>query len=131
MTISDFTIDDIKDKDLLRKLVEEETDQIYRNSSRGRSYEAVRSAVQQGKVAELFLVERYEYLFSELKYHDLVNKRNEIVEVKAYSSTETLPTFVIKDIRKIQSSDWNKSKWYYYFGYYDGVYTLHQKIKIY
>jgi hypothetical protein len=127
---NDFTIEDIRDKELLKRLVDEESNQIFRNSSRGRSFEEVRSSVQQSKVAELYLVESGEYSFSDIKYHDLVNERNEIVEIKAYSSTEVLPTFVIKDIRKIQSSDWNKSQWYYYFGYHRGIYTLHQRIKV-
>lgn len=128
--IFDFTIEDIKNKDLLRKLVEEETSQILTKSSRGRSSEEIRSSVQQSKVAELYLVESGEYTFSELKYHDLLNKDLEIVEVKAYNSNELLPNFVIKDIRKMQSSEWNKSQWYYYFGYVDGIYKLHQRIKI-
>jgi hypothetical protein len=127
---NDFTIEDIRDKELLKRLVDEESNQIFRNSSRGRSFEEVRSSVQQSKVAELYLVESGEYSFSDIKYHDLVNERNEIVEIKAYSSTEVLPTFVIKDIRKIQSSDWNKSQWYYYSGYHRGIYTLHQRIKV-
>lgn len=132
MMISDFTIEDIKNKDLLRKLVEEETSQILTNtkSSRGRSSEEIRSSVQQSKVAELYLVENGEYTFSELKYHDLLNKNLEIVEVKAYNSNELLPNSVIKDIRKMQSLDWNKSQWYYYFGYVNGIYKLHQRIKV-
>ena len=127
-----FTIEDIRDKDLLKKLVDEESNQIYDkiSSRRSRTLEEIRSAVQQSKVAELYLVENFEYEFSGIKYHDLFNKDKEIVEVKAYSSTDVLPSFVIKDIRKIQSSDWNKSSWYYYFGYYEGIYNLYQKIKI-
>jgi hypothetical protein len=127
-----FTIEDIRDKDLLKKLVDEESNQIYikTSSRRNRTLEEIRSAVQQGKVAELYLVENFEYEFSYIKYHDLFNKDREIVEVKAYSSTEVFPSFIIKDIRKIQSSDWNKSNWYYYFGYHEGMYNLHQKIKL-
>lgn len=126
-----FTIENIKDKDLLNRIVDEETDQIFRRPGRrGRSYDELRASVLQGKVAELYLVETGKYKFCDLKYHDLYNQKKQIIEVKAYSSTEILPPFVIKDIRKIQSLDWNKSDWYYYFGVFEGVYTLHQRIKL-
>ena len=87
--------------------------------------------VLQGKVAELWLIENIGFDEAEKKYHDLVNKQGEFVEVKAYSGVWSADApFVQKDLRKIRTEGWNKSTWYYLFKYDYGTYTLLNIIKI-
>jgi hypothetical protein len=112
-----FTIDDIKDKDRLNRLVQEETRRIYESSSarKNRSSDEISAKVLQGKVAELYLVETGRFEFADLKWHDLKNQRGEFCEVKAYDVNDWNAPLVKKDIERYRTEAWSKATWYYLF----------------
>lgn len=130
-----FTEEDIRDRERLESMVEEEALQIFSSSGRrGRDLEEVRQNVRQGKIAELFLIENLGYTESDLKYHDLVNREGEIVEVKAYNMHEKPEyarrnSYVQKDIKKLKES-WNMTKWYYLFRCKEGKYEFIFRVQI-
>ena len=122
-----FTIDDIKDRALLKELIEKEALRIFQSSAanRGRTYEEIEKTVTQGKVAELFLVESGDYEFSNIKWHDLIDKNGDLIEVKAYSIHNGFDAkFVKEDIKKYKTSSWSKAKWYILFSCNDSQYEL-------
>ena len=129
-----FTEADIKDKDLLEKLISEEAIRIFESpkANRGRSYEEVASSVRQGKVAELYLVESGEYEFADIKWHDVKNSEGEYVEVKAYRVHNGFDApFVKRDLERYRTEHWCKAKWYMLFSCHNGTYELlgNRKIK--
>jgi|694.fasta_scaffold16082_12 hypothetical protein len=128
-----FTENDIRDKELLAKLIEEEAQRIFESpkANRGRTLEQITESVKQSKVAELYLVETGEYDFADIKWHDLRNHSGEYVEVKAYNVRDWEAPFVKKDLEKYRTQDWCKSTWYMLFSYDDGTYEYlgTQKIK--
>jgi hypothetical protein len=127
-----FTIDDIKNKELLCELVEYEAKGIYENpkTRKERSYEHVRSSVLQGKVAEVYLIETGNYKKSERKYHDVVDKNGREIEVKAYANASVFSSEVKKDLERLEKANWNQSEWYFLFSYDSGTYELVAKLKI-
>ena len=127
-----FTIDDIKDRERLERMVEKEALQINRSefSRRGRSLDDIKFAVRQGKVAELYLIENHGYIESDIKYHDLKDINGDYTEVKAYNVWGKDAPFVQKDLRRYREEKWSKSKWYMLFKYENGQYELLDKIQI-
>lgn len=122
-----FTEADIKDKDLLERLIKEEATRIFESprANRDRTYEQVANSVRQGKIAELFLVESGVYDFADIKWHDLKNKDGEYVEVKAYNVHNGFEApFVKKDLERYRSQDWCKAKWYMLFSCHEGNYEF-------
>lgn len=128
-----FTIEDIKDRERLERMIEKEALQIYNSSQarRGRDLDTVKFCVRQGKIAELYLIENCGYEESDIKWHDLKDSEGNYVEVKAYNnvSHKDVP-FVQKDLKRYRSESWSKSKWYILFNHDYGEYTLVEKIKI-
>jgi hypothetical protein len=127
-----FTIDDIKDRERLNKMVEKETMQIYMSPAarKGRSLDTIKYAVQQGKVAELYLIENYGYHESDIRWHDLKDEEGNYTEVKAYNVWSKDAPFVQKDIKRYKTEKWSKSKWYILFKYEYGSYELLDKIQL-
>jgi hypothetical protein len=128
-----FTEDDIKDKIRLEKLIHQEAKRIHESpaANRGRSYENVVASVRQGKVAELFLVESGNYDFANIRWHDLIDKNGDYVEVKAYKVNNWDAPYVKRDLERYRTEDWCKAKWYMLFSYDNGTYEYlgNQKIK--
>jgi hypothetical protein len=128
-----FTEDDIVDKARLERMILKEAEAIFNSATarHGRDLESIKLCVRQGKVAELYLIEKHGYMESDKKWHDLVDHLGDYVEVKAYTNSPriTLP-YVEKDLRKIRTEGWNTSKWYILFNVNDGVYELVEKVKI-
>ncbi len=127
-----FTEEDIKDKDLLQKLVEQETTRIFESDAarKNRSYEQVYHSVKQGKVAEMHLVQSGKFEFANLKWHDLKNVRGEYCEVKAYDVDDWNAEYVQKDLQRYKKETWNKSTWYYLFQCRNSVYKLLAVLRI-
>lgn len=127
-----FTINDIREIDLLESNIELEAVRIFENekSRRGRSLEQLKDSVRQGKVAEQWLIENHSFTQAHLKYHDLVNSDREYVEVKAYSYGDIFSSFVTKDLIRYRDASWSKAKWYILFNCIDGVYHYKATIKI-
>lgn len=130
-----FTIDDIKDRERLERMVEKEALQINRSefSRRGRSLDDIKFAVRQGKVAELYLIENHGYIESDIKYHDLkiLNEKGdngEYIEIKAYSSDAIEAGYLDSEIFRIKNSKWNKSKYLIAFSVHNGEYSFYKKI---
>lgn len=127
-----FTEDDIRDKAKLEELTQQEAEEIFRSekSRKGRDLESIKISVKQGKVAELYLVENYNYFIANKKWHDLVNADGEYVEVKAYNTPSSKVPFVEKDLFRIRTEGWNQSSWYILFKCVDGHYEFLEKIRI-
>jgi hypothetical protein len=127
-----FTQDDIKDQELLIKLVKEEALRIFESdrARKGRTYEQIEKSVFQGKVAELFLIESHGYLPAEKKYHDLKDSEGNYIEVKAYKNASLESYYVKEDLIRIKQGGWNESKYYILFSYNEGVYELVDKLQI-
>lgn len=127
-----FTKSDIKDQLLLEKMINDEVSSIMstEEARRGRSKSQIRDSVIQGKTLEAFLVQTGKYKLSDNRYHDLINKDGEYVEVKAYAVYDSNAPYVKKDLERIRTGTWNKSKWYLLFQYKAGVYTFLEKIEI-
>ena len=128
-----FTIDDIKDKERLDKMVEKEANAIYSSpvARKGRTMEDVKFAVKQGKVAELYLIENMGYQEADIKFHDLKDPNTgEYYEVKSYSVSNRNAPFVEKDLKRLKNESWCKSKWYLLFNFYCGQYEFIEKIQI-
>jgi len=131
-----FTQDDIKDKELLEKLINEEADRIYKSETarHNRSYDNIYSTVKQGKIAEMYLVESGRFKFADLKWHDLVSANLdgtiEYSEVKAYDVDDWNSPYVQRDIARYRSEKWCKSTWYYLFQYRNATYKLLAVLRI-
>jgi hypothetical protein len=128
----EFTIEDIRDRDLLERLVARETEKVFNSpkARRGRCYEEVEDSVRRGKIAELFLVESGEFTFADKKWHDLKNRAGEYVEVKAYDVQDWTSSFVTRDIERYRTEGWNLSTWYYLFQCKYGQYKLLSILRI-
>ena len=137
MTIFDgfeFSEDDIKDKDRLALMVEDEASRIYQSDEArwGRSLEEIKAKVRQGKIAELMMIENFNYEEADIMWHDLKSTDGEYTEVKAYSKIwdEYAPQ-VSKDLKRYRSMSKFKSKWYILFSVDDrNIYKFIAKIKI-
>lgn len=127
-----FTIEDIKDRDRLEKMVDVEATNIYESARarKDRSKEDIVEKVRQGKVAELYLIETGDYFPANKKWHDLKDKNGDYVEVKAYNVRDQYAPFVQSDLRRLREEGWNISKWYMLFQCIGGKYNLIEKIKI-
>jgi hypothetical protein len=127
-----FTQDDIKNKELLESLIQEETSRIFESDKarKDRSYDQVYASVKQGKVAELYLVETGRFDFADLKWHDVKNKQGEYCEVKAYDVNDWNAPSVVRDLQRYRTETWNKSTWYYLFQFRNGTYTLLAVLRI-
>jgi hypothetical protein len=121
-----FTQDDIVDKELLEKLIEEETDRIYESVSarHGRDRDQISASVKQGKIAELFLVQSGKYKFADIKWHDVMTTNGEYVEVKAYDVNDWEAPSVKRDLARYRTEKWCKATWYYLFQCRAGEYKL-------
>jgi hypothetical protein len=127
-----FTYEDIKDKAELERLIEEEAQAIWsqEKNRRGRTYEQLKDSTRQGKVAEHWLIENENFTRATIKYHDLVNSQGDLVEVKAFSYGDLHSKFVVENVQKYKTADWNYSKWYVLFNCVNGVYTHMGTIKL-
>jgi hypothetical protein len=130
----EFSEKDIKDKERLNRMVEDEAARIYQSDEArwGRSLEEITAKVRQGKVAELMMIENFDYEEADLMWHDLKSSEGEYTEVKAYSKIwdEYAPQ-VSKDLKRYRSMSKFKSKWYILFSVDDrNIYKFIAKIKI-
>lgn len=127
-----FTVNDIKDKDRLEKMVEKEANQIYNSciARRGRDLDTIKFTVRQGKIAELYLIENAGYQEADIKWHDLKDENGDYIEVKAYNVLSKDAPFVQRDIMRYKNGSWNKSKWYMLFKVKNGEYELLEKIRL-
>ena len=127
-----FTIDDIRNRERLEQMVKAEADAIFNSpeARKNRTYDAIYASVQQGKVAELWLIENEGYEEADKRWHDLKDVCGEYVEVKAYSINDSGSPFVQKDLKRLRTEGWNTSKWYMLFKYDYGVYTFLEKIQL-
>jgi hypothetical protein len=141
MTISDeglkyvtFSEADIIDKDRLERKIEDEATRIYQSDEAryGRTLEQIKEKVRQGKVAELFLIEKCCYEEADIMWHDLKNSEGEYTEVKAYSNIwDHHAPQVAKDLKRYRSISKFKSKWYILFSVDDrNFYKFIAKMKI-
>lgn len=128
----EFTRDMIKDKVSLDSEVETETMSIFNSdeANRSRPLDEIRNSVSQGKVAERFLIETGRFRPSQDRWHDLIDINGDLCEVKAYSVNDENAPSVQRDIERIKTEGWNRSKWYILFKYEDGKYTFLKRIKI-
>jgi hypothetical protein len=134
MSSSDFTftINDIQDRYHLDFMIKEEAFRIY-NSPKARlerSLEEITEKVKIGKIAEVYLIEQGMYKPAKDIYHDLVDDMGNYIEVKAYTVYDSNAPYVIRDLKRIRESTWNKSKWLILFRHYEGTYTFLEKILI-
>jgi serine/threonine-protein kinase RIO1 len=131
-----FTEEDIRDKAYLESEVEWEADKIFNSklpgARRGRSLDEIKSAVRQGKIAEVYLIENAGYLACPNSYHDLQDSEGNFIEVKAYklSNAHSESEPIKKEIERIKKSKWNKSKWMIIFSCEGGVYNFIEKVEI-
>lgn len=129
-----FHPDDIRDKERLEKMIDEEASRIYQSDEArfGRTLNQIRESVRQGKVAELMLIERFGYEEADIMWHDLKDPSGDYTEVKAYSNVwdEHAPQ-VTKDLKRYRTISKFKSKWYLLFSVDDrNFYKFVSKIKI-
>lgn len=126
-----FTINDIRDRARLERMVEREANQIYNSdvARKGRDLDTIRFTVRQGKIAELYLIENEGYEEADIKWHDL-KRDNEYTEVKAYDVWSKEAPFVQRDLIRYRNESWCKSKWYVLFKVKNGEYELLEKIQI-
>lgn len=115
--MKNFTVEDIQDKELLNRLIEEETNRIFESDQarHGRSRNQIEASVQQGKVAELYLVQTGKFKFADIKWHDLMNASGEYIEVKAYDVNDWNAPSVKRDLERYKTERWCKATWYYLF----------------
>jgi hypothetical protein len=127
-----FTEEDIRDKDRLERMVQEESEHIFSSviARKGRTLAEVQSSVRQGKVAELWLIENEGYVEAGKRWHDLRDENGDLVEVKAYSVNDTGAPMVQRDLKRIREEGWNTSRWYILFKYEYGTYELLEKIEV-
>jgi hypothetical protein len=137
MTIFDgfeFSEDDIKDKERLALMVEDEASRIYQSDEArwGRTLEEIKAKVRQGKIAELMMIENFNYEEADIMWHDLKSPDGEYTEVKAYSKIwDAYAPQVSKDLKRYRSMSKFKSKWYILFSVDDrNIYKFIAKIKI-
>jgi len=129
-----FHPDEIKDKQRLERMIEDEASRIYRSDEArlGRTMNQIKESVRQGKIAELMLIERFGYEEADIMWHDLKDPSGDYTEVKAYSNVwdEHAPQ-VSKDLKRYRNISKFKSKWYLLFSVDDGnFYKFVSKIKI-
>ncbi len=129
-----FHPDDIRDKERLEKMIDEEASRIYHSDEArfGRTLNQIRESVRQGKIAELMLIERFGYEEADIMWHDLKDPSGDYTEVKAYSNVwdEHAPQ-VTKDLKRYRTISKFKSKWYLLFSVDDrNFYKFVSKIKI-
>ena len=127
-----FSIEDIRDRERLERMVERESLAIFNSplSRRNRDLETIKFSVRQGKVAELYLIENHGYMESNIKWHDLKDQEGNYTEVKAYDVWSKDAPFVQKDIHRYKTESWSKSKWYMLFKFKEGQYELLERIQI-
>lgn len=127
-----FTVNDIKDKELLLKMINEEARSLFNSpkARNGRTIEEIQKSVIQGKIAEMYLIETGEYFPANKKYHDLRDASGALTEVKSYNVYDKNAPHVIKDLERIRTGGWNESKYYMLFKCVDGEYELLEKITI-
>lgn len=136
MTIFDgltFHADQIKDTDRLNKMIEDEAVRIHQSDEarNNRTLHQIRESVRQGKVAELYLIENYNYKEAGINWHDLIDSEGVYTEVKAYKIWDEHAPQVTKDLKRYRSISKFKSKWYVLFSVDDGnFYKFIAKIKI-
>jgi hypothetical protein len=132
MENAQFTESDIKDKLLLERLIESESQALFDSpyTRRRRSLAEIKSAVRQGKTLELWLTENYAFQLSDDRYHDLIDENGDFVEVKAYNVQSSSAPYVQKSLKSIRTGKWNHSKWFLLFHCKNGVYKFLEKIKI-
>jgi hypothetical protein len=113
-------------------MIDKEANAIFQSevARRGRDLETIKFCVKQGKIAELYLIENYNYTESDIKWHDLKDQDGNYTEVKAYDVWSKDAPFVQKDIRRYKNESWSKSKWYMLFKFKDGQYELLEKIQL-
>jgi len=127
LTNISFTADDIKDKNLLNVLIEEEANRIFKSSAanRGRSYEEIYEACKIGKIAECWLYENRDLKFTDSIHTDLINENHEVIEVKVKTSSESkLKIAIYNDIERILNESWNDSTYYICFILKDNIYKF-------
>ena len=138
-----FTKEDIKDQDMLQRMVDEEVKRIYESAQarRGRSLKVIESKVWQGKPAEVWLIENRGYTVAPpvmnakgdlTYYHDLVDPNGtDITEVKAWSPNY-ITNGIESTVHKITSGTWNMSTQLVVFAYepQELRYTYIDKIRI-
>ena len=127
-----FTASDIKNVDLLEREIEHEAKRLFESdrARKGRTLEAIKSAVRQGKTLEVWLTENYDFRLSSDIYHDLIDSEGNFIEVKAYNIYSSNAPSVQNDLYRIRTGNWNKSKYYIIFKYDNGTYTFLEKIII-
>lgn len=132
MENAQFTESDIKDKLLLERLIESESQALFDShyTRRRRILEEIKGAVRQGKTLELWLTENYNFTLSDDRFHDLIDENGDFVEVKAYAVQSSSAPYVQQSLKSIRTGKWNKSKWFILFNYNKGVYKFLEKIKI-
>jgi hypothetical protein len=132
MENAQFTESDIKDKLLLERLIESESQALFNSpyTRRSRSLEEIKGNVKQGKTLELWLTENYNFQLSDDRFHDLIDENGDFVEVKAYAVQSSSAPYVQKSLKSIRTGMWNNSKWFLLFNYNKGVYKFLEKIKI-
>lgn len=138
-----FTKEDIKDQDMLYRMVEEEVKRIYESAAarKGRTRKAIESKVWQGKPAEVWLIENQGYTVAPpvanakgglTYYHDLIDPNGvDITEVKAWSESY-INNGIESTVYKIRSGTWNMSTQLVVFAYepQEYRYTYIDKIRI-
>jgi hypothetical protein len=127
-----FTERDIKDKHLLEKEIEAESNRIFYSpaANQGRTLNEIRKAVRQGKTAEIWLCENEKFKLATDIWHDLIDEDGNYVEVKAYGVTSSSAPYVQNAISRIKNGGWNKSKYMLLFNYNGGTYKFLEKINI-
>jgi len=120
-----FTKSDIKDQELLTRLIKEEADRIFNSPSarKERSYDQVFESCSKGKVAELYMVESGEYEFADLRWHDL-KKDGEYYEVKSYNVKDWGAPWIASDLKRYKEATWCKATQYMLFSCINGEYEL-------
>ena len=129
-----FTLSDIKNRDLLNREVETEALRIFNSpkARRDRSLAKIKSDTVQGKTAEIWLSENFNFTLAPDIYHDLIDEDGNYVEVKAYTGISNSENSIwLQDVlNRIRNGNWNKSKYLLLFNYNQGEYTFLEKIKI-
>jgi hypothetical protein len=142
-SVIQFTKEDIKDQEMLHKMVQEEAKRIYESAQarKGRSWKVIEGKVWQGKPAEVWLIENMGYTVAPpvtnakgdlTYYHDLIDPNGmDITEVKAWNPNY-ITTGVESTVYKIKSGTWNMSTQMIVFAYepQEYRYTYVDKIKI-
>ena len=132
MISAKFTEADIKYRVYLEEQIELEAQRLFKSpqSRRERTIEEIRSRVRQGKIAEVWLIENYEYKQAPDIYHDLIDIEGNRIEVKAYNVYSSNAPLVQNDLYRIRTGSWIKCKYYILFKYDNGTYTFLEKITI-